>query len=82
MNLKEEIEKCQADPVYFYENYLTIDGMPAPPMAEESKRAMRLYFNSRNSGRTMRFNAPSNSRVMFKRTYEADVESLVKKKLN
>jgi len=81
MNLEKEIEKCQTDPVYFYEKYFTIGDMPAPPMAQESKEAMKLYFNARSSGRTMRFNAPANSRVMFKKVYEADIELHVKKKL-
>jgi len=82
MNQQEEMEKCMADPVYFYENYFTINGKKPGPMAEESKRALRMYFKSRTSGCKITLRVPPGTKVMFKSLFEANVPDFLKKGLN
>lgn len=42
INWNEEFEKCK-DPVYFYENYLLIDGKKPNRLSEADKEYMRKY---------------------------------------
>jgi hypothetical protein len=49
---KEEIEKCK-DPVYFYENYMTVDGKPAAPLTNSQKHQMRTMCKAREEEREL-----------------------------
>ncbi len=42
----EEIEKCK-DPVYFYENYFTVNGKPPPKLNDYQKGIMRELIKMR-----------------------------------
>lgn len=43
---RDEIEKCK-DPVYFYENYFTVDGKPPAPLDDYQKGIMRELIKIR-----------------------------------
>lgn len=45
-DLQEEIEKCK-DPVYFYENYFTVDGKPPAKLNDYQKGIMRELLKMR-----------------------------------
>lgn len=42
----EEIEKCKG-PVYFYENYFTVNGKPPPKLNDYQKGIMRELIKMR-----------------------------------
>lgn len=47
--MKAELEKCLADPRYFYNTYWQVDGKPVTPISQEEwdKMQVSFYFGGR-----------------------------------
>ncbi len=43
----DEMMKCKEDPVYFYENYFTVNGKPPPKLNDYQKGIMRELIKMR-----------------------------------
>jgi len=49
--MKAELEKCLADPRYFYNTYWQVDGKPVTPISEEEwNQRMHFFYMSGRGG--------------------------------